>query len=60
MTDLSAVPSTLVKAMTSMEKAMRRLHPLAIPALKEQLLVYEKSLETVQHVLLAHDSPVMD
>ncbi len=60
MTDLSAVPSTLVKAMTSMEKAMRQLHPLAIPALKKQLLAHEDPLETVRHVLLAHDSPVMD
>jgi phospholipase/carboxylesterase len=60
MTDLCAVPSTLVKAMTSMEKAMRRLHPLAIPALKEKLLAHKEPLETVQHVLLAHDSPVVD
>jgi len=60
MTDLSEVPSTLVKAMTSMEKTMRRLHPLAIPALKEQLLAHEEPLKTLQHVLMAHDSPASD
>jgi phospholipase/carboxylesterase len=60
MTDLSAITSTLVKAMTSMEKAMRHLHPLTIATLKEQLLAHEKPLETIHHVLMTHDSPVMD
>jgi phospholipase/carboxylesterase len=60
MTDLSAIASTLVKAMISMEEAMRRLHPLAIPALKEQLLAHEKPLDTIQHVLMAQDSNVME
>jgi phospholipase/carboxylesterase len=60
MTDLPAVPSTLLKAMTSMETAMRRLSPLAIAALKEQLLAHEEPLQTVHHVLMTHDSPVSD
>jgi phospholipase/carboxylesterase len=60
MTDISAIASTLVKAMTSMEEAMRRLHPLAIPALKEQLLAHEETLETLQHLLLDCDSPAID
>ncbi len=60
MTGLSEVPSTLLKAMTSMEKAMRRLHPLAIPALKEQLLAHEEPLKTVRHILMTQDSPASD
>ena len=60
MTGLSEVPSTLLKAMTSMERAMRRLHPLAIPALKEHLLAHEESLKTVRHILMTQDSPASD
>ena len=60
MTAPPEVPSTLLKAMTSMEKAMRRLHPLAIPALKEPLLAHEEPLKTLLHVLAAQDSPASD
>jgi phospholipase/carboxylesterase len=60
MTGLSEVPSTFIRAITSIEKAMRQLHPLAIPMLKEQLLAHEEPLDTAQRALLAHDGPGWD
>lgn len=44
MSDTPAMPTRLIKAMEALEKAFRRLLPLAIPALKDQLRGQEKPL----------------
>jgi phospholipase/carboxylesterase len=50
-----AVSSTLVQALRGFEGALRRLNPLAIPQLREELLLQMPSLAAARESLLADD-----
>jgi phospholipase/carboxylesterase len=50
--DFEAIISLLVKVLMALEDVSRRLHPFAVPQLKEGLLVYVQPLETSRQELL--------
>ncbi len=53
--NLETVSATLVKALSGVEAALRKLNPLAIPQLSKELLVHLPPLEAARDALLADD-----
>ncbi|MDD5171364.1 MAG: hypothetical protein PHN75_21290 [Syntrophales bacterium] len=59
MMDQDAI-SIIIHALMKIEGVSRRLHPFVIPQLKEELIVHERPLMTVQEALLDRGRNVMD
>jgi len=51
--DMNGIISTLIDALNALEKAFRKLHPLAITQLREGLLVHVQPLEAVRQTLIS-------
>ena len=54
-TNLENLSATLVSVLTAFEAGMRRLHPLAVPAIRGELAVYEPVLAAVRASLKTED-----